>query len=252
MPNYRATLRYARCIHTCVEGGCKNKLRSVLWHRNGSPLQKHVINNRLHVDCTEECPGFTIMGENTGKFVFQTITTRREVAEEFGLEYDGNTDEDIMDVDGSVDHNKQMDVEDTSPHPEPDSEESDNRGPINLDDTPDQMHHQPTEVQHRSHFNIIYVPDPTHRKSLQDVLNELHFLKTKIYRDKWDSIKHLDGSIHLIHLPKRSGEMVHEERIFRVSVLDMRSMILNLRLTCPLHQSHMKFPAFALQFQCLS
>ena len=202
------TLGYARCIHTCVEGGCKNYSKSVLWPRNGSPLRRHAINNRLHVDCTEECPGFPIMGENVGKFVFQTIATPREVAEEFGLEYDGNTDADITDVDGGIDHNEQMNVDDTPLHLGHDSEESDDRVPINLDDTPDKIHHQPKELQRRSHFNIIYVPDPTRRKPIQDVPSELHFLKTKIRMDEWESIKHLEGSIHLVHLPKRSGDMV--------------------------------------------
>jgi hypothetical protein len=57
-------------------------------------------------------------------------------------------------------------------------------------------------------YRVVYVPDPTHCKSLKEVLFELCFLDTRIHQNEWDAVKHLKDSVHLISGPSRSKGMV--------------------------------------------
>jgi hypothetical protein len=228
MPARHLITAYARCIHTCVPDGCLDRSGNTLWTRNGNPLRRHATNKRLHGDCAPPCRGNHCLGLTGGKYEYSIIATPKEVKQAFGPDHDNNTKgNDPMDVEDGVDDGESMRIDgaddgesmkidgvvsstiqatrDSSPSG---ADKSDDKDAVYSNEESDLIPHQPTERQTEFIYRVVYVPDPTHRKSLEEVPFELCFLDTRIHQNEWDAVKHLKDSVHLISGPSRSKRMV--------------------------------------------
>jgi hypothetical protein len=79
--SYRRTSGVAVCIHTCVDGGCRNSAQSILWARNGNPLRKHAASSLKHPACAPPCPGHAAIGMKKGYYVFCRAATQEDTAD---------------------------------------------------------------------------------------------------------------------------------------------------------------------------
>jgi hypothetical protein len=190
---------YVLCIHTCVQGGCKDSTHSTLWTKRGAPLRKHATNTFKHPSCTPSCPGYGSLNQTHGKFPYSRPATKDDFQLHTAHLDDINTIT-SSNVPSSSSSSTAHDIRSTSPY-------SHQSSIIDLDnkDEADRFHGPAHSA--KPHFKILYVPDPTRVATPIRAQADLAFLKTTITSLEYQNMKHLSGSIHLVGRA-RNGEQV--------------------------------------------
>jgi hypothetical protein len=189
---------YAICIHTCVEGGCKNRTRSTIWTKHGNPLRKHASYAAKHPRCTSSCPGYQSLNQTRGTYPFSRPITKDDCQRHLA----GFDNANIVssNIPSSSSSSMERNIRSDSPY-------SHQSSIINLNNKEELGDpHAPTHSA-KPCFKIIYIPDPTRVATPIHAQADLAFLKTSITSLEYQSMKHLLGSIHV------SGHAQNDKRV---------------------------------------
>ena len=172
---------YEVCIHTCMKKGCISpKTTTVLWNKEGHSCWKHGCSMRAHPSCRHPCPGTIYLGMETSK----------EVVRE-------PTGEESLLVDSIPDDSGSSDTE--------------------YDDTGEDEPSIQTGATHSGNpefqpLEVVFVPDPNlELRSKSAAINDLSFVVQTINKSDYTSMKHLEGSIHVITTMGKGSKKKNKE-----------------------------------------
>lgn len=180
---HRDMVGYEICRHTCVASPCISpKTKTILWHREGHTLWRHVCSEVMHPQCGQDiridCPARECIGQKRSKVGARTATDDEVVLH---LDLGADTPKVEVPQEEIVEEMREVPTIDFSP-------------PIAPHATDIGASHMSVD---RS-FKLIYIPDAAMRIfSKERAQNDLAFMPAVISEDEYEPLKHLTGSIHV-------------------------------------------------------
>jgi hypothetical protein len=181
---HRALKGYEVCIHTCAENGCVSpKTSTILWKREGHACWRHGCSSNLHPSCHSGCPGAEFLEKRRDAGVAREPTAEEEI------------------LAGIVTVNLQVENVRKFERPTPTG-------------TPRSI-----TPEHRP-LRIVFVPDPNlELRSKTAAISDLSFVQQVLDESEYASMKHLEGSIHVISVTGQgSKKNVNKSLIYRVAM----------------------------------
>jgi hypothetical protein len=213
------TSGYAVCIHTCVQGGCKNMTRSNLWAKRGNPLRRHATNAYKHPHCTTSCPGYQSLNQTHGSFPYSRPVTKDDFKQHL-MAFDNINNNVTSNIPSSSSSSTSHGIHSNSPY-------SHQSSIIDLGNNEEANFHHAHVLTHstkKPHFKILYIPDPTRVATPILAQADLAFLKTTITAPEYQSMKHLLGSIHHGGRTRSGEEVVYMQEWVCKSIYSNKTM----------------------------